>query len=78
MWHKDLYHKGGCGIRFVEGDQVLIKRDGVGFVGVAFFAVGVDGGAVFLEMWVLIAKEALTGFTVQGFLTKFLSNKSVN
>ena len=37
-----------------------------------------DGGADFLEMWVLIAKEALTGFTVQGFLTKFLSNKSVN
>ena len=34
-----------------------------------------DGGAVFLEMWVLIAKEALTGL---GFLTKFLSNKSVN
>ena len=31
-----------------------------------------DGGAVFLEMWVLIAKEALTG------LGKFLSNKSVN
>ena len=34
MWHK-----------VCRSDQVLIKRDGVGFVGVVFLAVGVDGGA---------------------------------
>ena len=53
-----------------RSDQVVIKKMGLGGF--------LDGGAVFLEVWVFIAKEALTGFTVQGFLTKFLSNKSVN
>ena len=82
MW---LNHKGGCGIKICtwvwhkvcRSDQVLIKGMGLG-LWVWLFSSGCGWGAVFLEMWVLIAKEALSGFTVQGFFTKILNIKSGN